>query len=80
MNTARALIIALPIQQQIAHTTATFYTIQQTTVHYTSGGTKSKLHNSLTYNSIRQSYRGYSRVSDLNNCSVIPVPRVDLGT
>ena len=53
MNTARALI-ALPIQQ-IAHTTATFYTIQQTTVHYTSGGTKSKLHNSLTYNSIRQS-------------------------
>ena len=79
MNTARALI-ALPIQQQIAHTTATFYTIEQTTVHYTSGDTKSKLHNSLTYNSIRQSYRGYSRVSDLNNCSVIPVPRVDLGT
>ena len=79
MNAARALI-ALPIQQQIAHTTATFYTIQQTTVHYTSGGTKSKLHNSLTYNSIRQSYRGYSLVSDLNNCSVIPVPRVDQDT
>ena len=59
MNVAKALI-ALPIQQQIAHTTATFYTIQQTTVHYTSGGTESKLHNSLTYNSIRQSYRRYS--------------------
>ena len=41
MNAARALI-ALPIQQQIAHTTTTFYTIQQTTVHYTSGGTKTK--------------------------------------
>ena len=41
MNAARALI-ALPIQQQIAHTTTTFYTIQQTTVHHTSGGTKTK--------------------------------------
>ena len=29
-------------------------TLQQNMVHYTSGGTESKLHNSLTYNSIRQ--------------------------
>ena len=35
-------------------------TLQQTMVHCTSGGTESKLHNSLTYNSIRQFYRGYS--------------------
>ena len=41
MNAARALI-ALPIQRQIAHTMTTFYAIQQTTVHYTSGGTKTK--------------------------------------
>ena len=35
-------------------------TLQQTMVHYTSGGTESKLHNILTYNSIRQFCRGYS--------------------
>ena len=35
-------------------------TLQQTMVHYTSGGTELKPHNSLTYNSIRQFYRGYS--------------------
>ena len=77
MNAARVLI-ALPIQQQIAHTTTTFYTVQQTTVHYTSGGTKTK--HTTTHNNICRSYRGYSLVSDLNNCSVIPVPRVDQDT
>ena len=46
MNGAKAPI-TLPIQKQTTHTMATFYTTADYMVHYTSGATKSKLHNSV---------------------------------
>ena len=54
MNGAWKAPITLPIQKQTTHTTATFYTTADYMVHYTSGATKSKLHNSVL-----QSYSGY---------------------
>ena len=46
-------------------------TPQQTMVHYTSGATESKLHNSVH---VVQSYRGYMSLWLTNNCSIITVP------
>ena len=57
MNGAKAPI-TLPIQKQTTHTMATFYTTADYMVHYTSGATKSKLHNSVL-----QSCSGYESLT-----------------